>query len=379
MKYTTGKKKNEFEERYSSNNERINILMENFQFFHRTNSENINDPKYICPLGVYEQFSNWLKFNKAKSASYLITGYRGAGKTGFVHYVINDLNKRKEINKKFVPISISLGQEILDEIELLRIITRKLFDKVKEPYFFTICNICQIVACFMIIIQGAVFFLSYSKNFTKEIITDELCILIWVFVIYSIFLYPLILRYFCGKNYAVFKRIEKLYVSLNAAVTNEKGLEMSSKISKLIDKFAFSIKKIIYTPPASVQEIEYELIEIFQSLNEIDEEKHYVIIFDELDKIDPTESATTDGVNKTTPVYSDRTDHSQDRKQRVLSIIANMKFFLSNAQAYFIFIAGREMYEAFQADMSDRDFSINSIFHGVLNIDSFFVFFQRNQ
>ena len=102
MEYTIGDKKNEFEKRYSANNERINILMENFQFFHRTNSENINDPKYICPLGGYEQFSNWLKFNKARSASYLITGYRGAGKTGFVHYVINDLNKRKEINKKFV-------------------------------------------------------------------------------------------------------------------------------------------------------------------------------------------------------------------------------------------------------------------------------------
>lgn len=376
MEYTIGDKKNEFEKRYSANNERINILMENFQFFHRTNSENINDPKYICPLGGYEQFSNWLKFNKARSASYLITGYRGAGKTGFVHYVINDLNKRKEINKKFVPISISLGQEILDEIELLRIIARKLFEEVKKPYLFTICNYCQIVACIMIIIQG-VLFLSSSyfkeiKNFTKEIMTDELCILIGVFVIYSIFLFSLVLRFFYSKKYAVLERIEKLCVSLSSAVTNEKGLEMSSKISKWIEKFGFSIKKNIYTPPASVQEIEYELIEIFQSLNEIDGEKHYVIIFDELDKIDPTESSTTDGGEyKTKPVYSDRTDHSQGRRQQVLSIIANMKFFLSNAQAYFIFIAGREMYEAFQADMSDRDFSINSIFHGVLNIDSF--------
>jgi len=54
-----------------------------------------------------------------------------------------------------------------------------------------------------------------------------------------------------------------------------------------------------------------------------------------------------------------------------------MKFFLSSAKAYFIFIAGRELYDGFLADVSDRDFTINSIFNGVINIDSFLVTSRR--
>lgn len=99
-----------------------------------------------------------------------------------------------------------------------------------------------------------------------------------------------------------------------------------------------------------------------------------VIIFDELDKTDsakrPEHSEGLPEFEKLS-VRPEQKVSSRTRKQEVLRIIANMKFFFSTAKAYFIFIAGREMYEAYQADMSDRDFSISSIFSGVINVDSF--------
>ena len=100
---------NQFNRLHSSCCDRVNILMENFQFFHRTTTEDKTDPKYIYPTGAYQQFGNWLRSNRADSASYLITGYRGAGKTGFVNYVIKTLNKEQG-EKRFIPVSVAWGK-----------------------------------------------------------------------------------------------------------------------------------------------------------------------------------------------------------------------------------------------------------------------------
>lgn len=123
-----------------------------------------------------------------------------------------------------------------------------------------------------------------------------------------------------------------------------------------------------------LQEIEYELISLLDRLRNTYKRRRYIIIFDELDKVNPTTVEAEP--RELQPEYKNlsspqRLVSSRERKQQILALISNMKYFLSTASAYFVFIAGREMYEAFQADMSDRDFSLNSIFSGVLNIDSF--------
>ena len=55
----------------------------------------------------------------------------------------------------------------------------------------------------------------------------------------------------------------------------------------------------------------------------------------------------------------------------IQKLLSNLKFFLTTAKAKFIFIAGREMYDAALADVSDRNFFIGSIFHDVIYVDSF--------
>ena len=52
-------------------------------------------------------------------------------------------------------------------------------------------------------------------------------------------------------------------------------------------------------------------------------------------------------------------------------MLGNMKLVLTTASAKFIFISGRELYDAFLADISDREYAISSIFSGVLNVSSF--------
>ena len=254
----------------------------------------------------------------------------------------------------------ALNDTYIDDSSLPRR-TKKMFDKVYNK--FCIINFFRwylraIIPIGTVFLLG-VFLITCCVPSLKEAVLEIWYI--WIPTFCFLALLPWILKHLKAKEFNVFFRLKKLCLRLNATVTNERSMSFTSDIADQISKLGFSAKENIKNPPASIQEIEYELIEAFKELRGIGRKEHYVIIFDELDKIDP----------KGSPAYRGGTEAAQDRKRQVLSIIANMKFFLSTAQAYFVFIAGREMYEAFQADMSDRDFSINSIFHGVLNIDSF--------
>ena len=172
----------------------------------------------------------------------------------------------------------------------------------------------------------------------------------------------------------IFHRLKKLCRRLNSSLIDETEVTISGKINNTIGAWKNAKKQSWSSPPATIQEIEYELISLLDRLRNIYKRRRYIIIFDELDKVNPTTVEAEP--RELQPEYKNlsspqRLVSSRERKQQILALISNMKYFLSTASAYFVFIAGREMYEAFQADMSDRDFSLNSIFSGVLNIDSF--------
>lgn len=137
---------------------------------------------------------------------------------------------------------------------------------------------------------------------------------------------------------------------------------------------------------ASVREIEHELISIFEKINQIGgtpllfPKIRFIFVLDELDKADVKElktddkndeeqeqlippSASNDSLGST---YSPR-----KRKNNLIRTLAGMKYFLSTVKAKFIFVAGQELYDAYLADLSDRQFSLSSIFNEVISVESF--------
>ncbi len=129
---------------------------------------------------------------------------------------------------------------------------------------------------------------------------------------------------------------------------------------------------------ASVREIELLLIDIIKKIHESwILNCRLIIILDELDKLNrfdskdkadtlefPEFTSNENGISEDTS--------QQDKKHRILSLLGQLKYFISTAKAKFIFIAGHELYDAYLADVSDREYSISSIFNGVINVDSFF-------
>lgn len=367
-------------DKYSSRNKRINILLENFRFFHQPSSDEEVDPKYISRQNAEHQLKNWLEEEKTNHGVYLVTGYRGMGKSSLVGKVLNDLK-----GKPYHVLKVNLGQENINEKEILRIIAKMLYEKTCEKLQLTARSTrFRGILSFLI----ALFFILFSNwndiQYKLSLLFDRNSNINWAaFIITFITAWAIIYFLTDVLNFFIFflknkqenkikealKKLKNLCTRLNATVSYENRYKLSFQSSGISHKQSQNLES------ASVQEIEYELIQFLKTIKECRKDVKFVIVLDELDKTEPSEN---DGKTEMDiPDYGkveskpDRHVTSRERRQEVLRIIANMKFFLTTAQAYFIFIAGRELYEAFQADMSDRDFTISSIFTNVLNIDSF--------
>lgn len=177
-----------------------------------------------------------------------------------------------------------------------------------------------------------------------------------------------------GNNLLAIDKLSKLCDRIDASVSSD-----NSTLHDLTSKYSFSLfrrKRLTY-PIASEREIEQELISALKIIKNSCYSPKIIIVFDELDKADASKNQEGETVDEVLPEFErsnvDMTGGGSTRKRKksVLSLIANMKFFLSSSEVYFIFIAGRELYDAWLADITDRDFTIASIFNGIINVDSF--------
>lgn len=352
---------------FKSDNARINIKMGNFHFFHRPvtgdDGEEM-DKKYIEKSSPLHQVYNWIKYNEADSGSYLVTGYRGAGKSSFVGSLIRKLKEKSEID--YIPLFINFGQENIEEIEILRIIVKRLHGELLKRYArkYLYYSIRHNLLFFSLLLLA--FSLTYAYKCPLGFY--------WIPVAIFLVLYIVLSFWKISPTVRAIRKLKGLMDRLHASVQMEMSQSAGYTFGDILNSLNFQRKKTRNMEPARPQEIEYDLIEVLDILKKDNKNRKVIIIFDELDKTDSTKRPEqTDGIPEfeKLSIRPEQKISSRTRKQEVLRMIANMKFFLSSAKAYFIFIAGREMYEAFQADMSDRDFSISSIFSGVINIDSF--------
>lgn len=173
------------------------------------------------------------------------------------------------------------------------------------------------------------------------------------------------------------KRLEHLEERIVATTGEETGT--MSTPEKMVSVSIFGHKKRKIFPIADVREIETELSDIINSISSKEcipvYKANFFVVFDEMDKIDPEMMDMSKNINM--PEYIDSVKgfpdgmSSRERRRNVLKLLANIKLFITTARAKFIFISGRELYDAYLADLSDRDFAISSIFTGVINVDSF--------
>ncbi|MDR0232877.1 MAG: hypothetical protein LBI82_12270 [Dysgonamonadaceae bacterium] len=163
------------------------------------------------------------------------------------------------------------------------------------------------------------------------------------------------------------RQLKKLNNDITHSTERENGLNIN------YNKFGINTRTKKTRGVADAREIEKELQDILNDIQRIPIfmcRPNFVIVFDELDKVEPSETGLEKETQNTkASLFS--INATREKQHEILKILSNMKYFLSTVNAKFIFIAGREMYDIYLADVSDRNNHIGSIFNTVIYVPSF--------
>lgn len=376
-------------------NKNIAIELQNYKYHHHP-LDGSEDDRYIGRERIEMQFLQYLESGSPRG-SYLVTGYRGMGKTSFVNKVISQYTKNKG-NERVERINLSFSQKNLNKEDILKQILESLIIYLESKDSRIIRKIVlsnsRVIRFFVWALSGVLLVVVHPVLF--EIMkrwrdssffslgpfgnSPLFSALAWLtlgvslftlFILFSIRLYTLFKSSYFQKIISrsvepegedIYLRLLELKLRSNAVLTEEENINSTS----LFPNFPFSLfsRKSRNYPMMRGKDIESDLIKIIDKFEKTD----LIFVFDELDKVD----ASIDW-NESNPDISSSQSYNRSREQKetIVSILASLKFFMSQTKAKFIFIAGREMFDAALADIADRQNYLGSIFHHVIYVDSF--------
>ncbi len=340
------------------------------------------------------------------------------------------LKNKDRRNRKYsnIAITVNLGQEVLNERDVLSLIAHS----IREKYYKFVHNrqnrpltsyLCIVVSGLLSFVavksfiipllrhlgNNIYFYFCPEKSWISSLIVSVVCFFeevssfkydpekYWIyigflFIVYLFFYYWFIkllkavrkkIPYF-STPYISLERLDTLCERVASSLNEEQGTH--PQYSSSFFNFSFGkAGKSKSTPIATVRELEQELMGIVNNINGEDCPYGYcvqfIIVFDELDKIanvrKKSDLEIAENDEETSPAFETSvrgfTDAIayEERKQKVLRLLANMKLFITSVKAKCVFISGHELFDASLADLSDREFAISSIFNGVLNVSSF--------
>jgi len=384
--------------KYDSQMRRIVIPLLGFKEFHHTNNNNdghSNLDDFIGRETILKKLQAWLEDNKATtgkySGAYLITGFRGMGKSSFVHKAIQDMireAKRKD-GCYYVPISINVGNDLLTSKELLYLICKLLsaeferHTRLKENGRSRMNLLLSQLLSFIAFVALLLFTIMGDKSWEWWI---AVCLVLIIFMSLNHIYYG-IWKLTNWSWFITVWQIKKLFshleerIDCETTLMSESAFNANAKYNFIVDGVDVTTglgyrnlfgKKNIY-PIAQTPEIQDLLVSQLELIKKLPFAKfRFIFVIDELDKVSPedNEKRIVPEYDSTNVVNGNSTYRS--RQKALAGLLANMKYFISSSEAKFVFITGYDMYEASLADISNREFNLHSIFNGQINVSSFF-------
>lgn len=383
---------------YDSEMREIIIPLLGFRAFHHTNNNNdkqhdLND--FIGRESIFDKLQSWLednsKIGEKYSGAYLITGFRGMGKSSFVHKAIQNLISKvpKKNRCRYVPISINVGNDLLTSKELLYIICKLLsaeFEK-KTRLNENMWSRINILPLQIVSFIFFMFFLWFAIWGPLWGLSAGISCLLFFISIFASRIYYGIWKLTNWSWFITVWQIKKTFDHLEERIDSEttltkgNGFNANAKYKVNLDEGEVTAglgydkyfgKKNIY-PIAHTSEIQDLLVNQLYLIKKLPYANlRFIFIIDELDKVSPedNEKQIVPEYDSTNVVNGNSTYRS--RQKALAGLLANMKYFISSSEAKFIFITGYDMYEASLADISNREFNLHSIFNGQINVSSFF-------
>lgn len=382
------------------------IPLYGFNHYHNASNCEEDTEGFIGRDSIIDKLSAWLdapKDSEAYSGAYLITGYRGMGKSSFVHKAVAKLSpkshgfieKIRRLRKpKYVTVTVNVGNELLTTKELLGMVCKvaaKKFEEETEGWHVILpkYKYNAFIKCFLWLVVMFLFVLlahqtskidweilgkSINSNY-KYWLVFSLGIVSSVWVsnrILSILWH--ITKRDCFITIGLIRRYwQYLIERIDADITlnTETKIRYKNPIHVLGMYLKFG-KKVSY-PIADVPEMQEMLVELLNLIDKLyGSHLHFIFIIDELDKISPKDEDSKQMPEYNTGNSFNGESNNRSRQRALGELLANMKYFISSSKAKFVFVAGYDMYEETLSDISNREFNIHSIFNGHINVSSFF-------
>ena len=195
---------------------------------------------------------------------------------------------------------------------------------------------------------------------------DGFVLFLLIILLYKSFTYFPYLR-LIPTPFSYLKELHDLINSISSSIRMEEGAGIDAPIKKLGISLNRKIEKTY--PMSDARDIEKRLIGIVDKINKTKFHRvRFILIFDELDKLESSFSEKQEEFIKSD---SFSPDTIRKRREAVYTLLSGLKYLLTTMKAKFVFIAGRELYEAFRADASDRSHYLSSIFNDVIVVPSF--------
>lgn len=400
------------------------VELHHYDFYHSPSNLDKTNKHFIGREKVINRIRTLISgYSTTEGGAYLVTGYRGVGKTSVVREALDPIVSKESCDKKkkqtdsqsefdngcYRLIELSLSQEDIKDVDLLRQIARLIYlewvklklslPKKTRPRKWEVFNV--IFLTFLITVIKILQWgfdidlsLSLGNPFTVAVGFIAASTLI-AFI--SLFRF-LDHKFFPSPEHPDYDKILEAIGALNdrlfATVTIENAKATSAQINlgnKLFSEMALgraalfsrqqtaSQKSARNYSVATPKEIEKELLRILDMISDYrksqpNEVPKFIIVIDELDKIEPNyfyHPGEHDDSIANMQIDSGFT-RQKKRQEAIAKLLANMKSFLNSAKAKFIFIGGRELYDASLADIADRESFYSSIFNEVIYIKSFF-------
>ncbi len=433
---------------YAAKIKDVYLELDNFKFFHSPFGRDQPDERFIGRRSALNRIKMILKNSDTKSGAYLITGFRGMGKTSIVRKAIYDLNKeyreeKSRRHRKYQHVllffeniiylilgwkaypylynaesTFALSISIVISIILSSLLISSLLDHLKTHQ--TYARLTKFERVEIYLSQGEVKDIDVLRQITTQLLAKwrqnqhrgNISLRFDIRYTLKLFLMSTVEYLFFGYNKAstnkiqyknILKELEYLKQRLNANLTASSETDIRPiVIAKRFSPFSFRSGNKSFLPKVKGKEIENELVQILFDIEKLRKPRdnkrtglsqyfknwfdnfypqfdipEFIFVIDELDKIEPNYNYSTDEQdaldispdNSKGMFASEKIRH---RQESIASLLANLKSFLNIAMAKFVFIGGREMYDASLADIADRDSFYSSIFHDIIYINSFF-------
>lgn len=389
----------------------IRLELPGYRYHHKPykpfNGENF---RFIGREKIRKEFLDTL-LNGSSNGAYLVTGYRGMGKTSFVNKVLEDFDVelKQQRRGRLQVVNISLGKSDVRHEDLLRQLILAIQMKVLGPFHRVLARMIKpsnIVLLSLFTYFWLLVYLAF-RNQWPDLDTEIGIVSSFLLLTATVsFLFGYLFMTFfsivasLSPTMRIYSRLNNLYARCSSEVSEEENVQSLVKNVNV----GFFTKAVTKYPPLSIKEVELQLIEIIKRLdrttrpysNKLMEFRHrffrnfnrwlakhfsyfreniYVFVFDEMDKIEPGVGGNDyfQGMKDVRTSEDERTNINEyrDKRQMMVNILSSLKNLISESNARYIFITGREMFEASLADIADRQYSVGSIFHKIIYVDSF--------